>query len=151
MDNLTNQIQSVLGDSSPIETSPSLEEQINQIVPNGDSKVLSSEGDQNYNGYCESFVEKMNDLPNMGGSAKEAWDNYSKQGKAVQGTAGIKEGDLIYFAPDSSNENFGHTGIYQGNNKMVSATYDGVKPTDLNDWLLQTGQSILGYVPMGGK
>ena len=59
--------------------------------------------------------------------------------------------DLVYFSPNASNEGYGHTGVYSGNGQMISATDNGVKQSNLGDWLKQTGQKILGYVPAAGR
>lgn len=104
-------------------------------------------GDQSYDDYCQQFVEqvtygKSGIFPN----ANDAWNSYSQSGQAQQGMKGIQPGDLVYFAPDQSNNFEGHTGIYQGSNKFVSATYNGVQSNDLNSWENQTGQQVLGYV-----
>ncbi len=106
-------------------------------------------GDQSYNGYCQQFVEQVA-LGRTGvyPSAVEAWNGYTQSGKAKSGIAGAKPGDLVYFAPDPSNGNYGHTGIVTGNNKFISATYSGVKEADLSDWQKQTGQQILGHVTL---
>lgn len=104
-------------------------------------------GDQDYIGYCESFVEGVTGEGWKGTSAIDAWRNQSD--KAVVGTKGIQPGDAIYFYPDESNQNFGHTGIYAGNNKFISATDNGIQQYDLNDWHDLTGQEILGYIPQG--
>lgn len=120
------------------------------VNPDDVAKAMADSGDQSFDGYCQAFAEKMTGAPNMGGSAAEAWNNYSKQGRAVPSVQGMNPGDLIYFAPDNSNQGYGHVGIYQGDGKFVSATYHGVQSNDLSDWQKKTGQQIVGYVPQGG-
>lgn len=120
--------------------------------PDDVSSALNDTGDQNYNGWCQAFVEQVGGVrpPTPSASAIEAWNSFSQHGKAVPGTQGLRPGDLIYFSPNTSNNNDGHVGIYQGNNKMVSATDNGVKASDLSQWQQETGQQILGHVPQGG-
>lgn len=133
--------------------SPSMQNVIGQVSqavnPDDVAQAKADLGDQKFDGYCQTFVEKMTKSPIMGGSASQAWNNYSKQGQATPGVQGMQPGDLIYFAPDNSNHGYGHAGIYQGNNQFVSATYKGVRSNDLTDWQKKTGQQILGYVPQG--
>lgn len=116
------------------------------LQPQDISNAKQDLGDQSFAGWCESFAEKMAGKPNMGKSASEAWDNFVSQGKAQTDLGNIQPGNLIYFAPDESNQGDGHVGIYEGDNKFISATYAGVQEWDLNDWQKQTGQQILGYV-----
>lgn len=118
-------------------------------TPDDINNAQSYVGNQGYNGYCQTFVEQMTGSGWRGSSAIDAWNRYNQQGQAVEGTRGVKPGDVLYFSPNSSNENYGHTGIYLGGNKFVSATDNGVENYDLNDWRNLTGQDILGYV--GGK
>lgn len=103
-------------------------------------------GTNNYNNYCEAFVEQsMLGHTGVYPSAASAWQSQ----KGVQGTKGMQPGDSVYFAPDKSNNFYGHTGIYAGNGQFISATYNGVKQVDLNQWMQSTGQKLLGYVPSG--
>lgn len=106
-------------------------------------------GNQDYNGYCETFQEKMSGSPEMGTTAAAAWNNYAKQGDAVPSLNSAKAGDLVYFAGDGG---LGHTGIIsgkdsQGNITFVSATNNGVENVPVNQWLHSTGQQLLGIVP----
>lgn len=101
-----------------------------------------------YNGLCEKFVEQASyGKSGIFPSAIAAWTG--QQDKAIAGINGIKPGDAVYFNADSSNGGFGHTGIYLGEGKMLSATYNGLQESDLGSWQKQTGQKILGYVPLG--
>jgi len=109
-------------------------------------KARSLVGNTDYNGWCESFVEQMLGLPKMGGSAAEAWNN--QLNRAASGISGAKPGDPIYFAPDASNEGYGHAAIYAGNGKMISATDNGVAETSIADWEKETGQQLLGHVKL---
>jgi len=116
-----------------------------------DDVVTASQriGDQSDNGLCQAFVEEVQGSKQKYPSAADAWN--SQLSKARGSLAGIKPGDAIYFAPDQSNGGFGHTAIYKGNGKIVSATYNGVQESNLDSWVSQTGQRILGYIPYGGK
>ncbi len=111
------------------------------------AKAEADKGDQSYNNYCEAFVEKAAGLPNMGASATQAWDNYSKQGKAIAGDiTNAPRGAILYFAPDNSNYGDGHAGFSDGKGNLVSATSQGVKSIPISEWQKQTGQTPLGYV-----
>src|ERR1035437_8866889 len=102
-------------------------------------------GEKAYIGLCEKFVENAGGKDAQFASASAAWNG--QQGKAVKGSLnGIQPGDEVYFAPDKSNENYGHTGIYAGNGQFISATDNGIKQVDLGSWIQQTGQILLGYV-----
>jgi len=108
--------------------------------------ALKDVGSQAFNEFCQKFVEQAT-LGHSGvyPSAIAAWN--AQQDKARPGLNGINTGDLVYFAPDQSNGNFGHTGIYTGNGNFVSATDNGVKQLGIGDWMKSTGQRPLGYIP----
>ena len=112
------------------------------------AKAKADQGDQSYNGYCESFAEQVAyGKQNIYGSAAEAWSNYVNSGKARGGDVQkAPKGAMIYFAPDASNWGDGHVGFSDGQGNLVSATSQGVKSIPLNDWIKQTGQTPLGYV-----
>ena len=93
--------------------------------------------------------EKTTGRSGIYGSAIEAWQQQQK--KAVQGINGLREGDAVYFTPNSSNDGSGHTGIYTGNGRFISATYNGVEENDLQEWQNRTGQNVLGYIPQRGN
>lgn len=121
-----------------------------QSTPPGDVKNAEENlGNQDYDGYCETFQEQMSGSPDMGDTAADAWDNYVQKGKAVGGLQDAKAGDLVYFAGDGG---LGHTGIISGKDKngnttFVSATDNGVENLPVNEWLQSTGQQLLGIVP----
>lgn len=118
-----------------------------QSILNTASQYL---GTQDYRNYCEAFVEQATQgHTGVYPSAIQAW--MAQRNNAVQGIQGIQPGDTIYFGADSSNGGYGHTGVYIGNGQFISATYNGVKQTDLTSWLKSTGQQLLGYVPSGGE
>lgn len=115
--------------------------------PGDITRASAQTGSQDENGECQKFVEQM--VYGHAGifpSAIDAWDAYAKDGQARMGTQGVKPGDLLYFAPDKSNQDAGHTGIFMGGDKFISATDNGVMPYSLTDWQKQTGQQLLGYV-----
>jgi len=100
-------------------------------------------GDREYIGYCEKFVEQVTKgTTGIYPSAIDAWNQ--QQDKAVTGLDGVQPGDPVYFAPDSSNQGYGHTGIYAGDNQFVSATDNGIQQNDLGKWQQSTGQQVLG-------
>lgn len=102
-------------------------------------------GEAAYIGYCQSFVEKVSGSGWQGGSAIEAWQNTPNK---VSGLQGIQPGDKVYFSPDASNSGYGHVGVYAGNNQFISATNNGIEKQDLSQWQQNTGQRVLGYVPV---
>lgn len=104
-------------------------------------------GKKEYIGYCQQFVRELGGTT-RGASAIQAWNSAPNK---VVGTQGIQPGDLVYFSPNSTNQGFGHTGVYEGNNKYISATNSGVLRNDLNAWQTATGQKLLGYVPQGER
>lgn len=104
-------------------------------------------GKKEYIGYCQRFVERMGGTT-QGVSAIDAWNRSQNK---VQGTQGIQSGDLVYFSPNQSNQGYGHTGVYEGDNNFISATYGGVQRSNLADWAKQTAQKILGYVPQSER
>ena len=127
---------------------------INQsVTPNNISVAQQQLGNTNYNDLCQKFVEQMTmGRTGVYPSAIHAWNALAS--KAYAGLGGIKEGDVIYFAPNASNRGWGHTGIYKGNNQFISATDNGVQVNDLNNWQQTTGQQVLGFVPresIGGQ
>jgi hypothetical protein len=101
-------------------------------------------GVKKFIGYCQAFVNRVSGGKTSGASAIEAWN---KAPTRIQGTQGIQPGDLVYFSPNASNRGYGHTGIYEGNGKFISATNSGIRSSDLMGWLKSTGQKLLGYVP----
>lgn len=118
------------------------------ISDNNVSTAQSSEGRQDLNGYCEQFVEDATFGQNgIFPTAADAWTNYVKSGEAYQGdVTKAPAGSLIYFAPDASNSNEGHTGVLDGKGNMISATDYGVQQISVAQWMQQTGQKPLGYV-----
>lgn len=105
-------------------------------------------GTKKFIGYCQSFVRQVTGGKTTGASAIQAWNRAPQK---VQGTQGIKPGDLVYFSPNTSNRGYGHTGIYAGNGQFISATNSGIKQTNVLDWMKTTGQRLLGYVPGSGS
>lgn len=112
------------------------------------SNAQSDIGDQQFNGLCERFVEQ-NTFGKSGlfSSAADAWQGYSKQGKAYQDDPeNAPAGSMIYFAPDESNSGDGHVGISDGKGNIIAATSRGVAQTPISFWTKMTGQKPLGYV-----
>ena len=78
-------------------------------------------------------------------SAEAAYEAYSKAGQTIDAQE-AKPGDLIYFKPDNTNQYAGHVGILKGGGQMESATYSGVKTSNIASWIKATGQQIAGIV-----
>lgn len=122
------------------------------LLAGGNPKILDQAkrylDDQNYIGLCERFVEKVTKgATGLFPSAIAAWQG--QQDKASTDLSQLKAGDSLYFAPDQSNGGYGHTGIYEGNGNMISATNSGVKSTPLDKWVSSTGQKVLGFIRNG--
>jgi hypothetical protein len=94
-------------------------------------------------GYCESFVEQAAGIQPQGATALDAWNNFVQNGKAYQNANEAPAGSFIYF--NDPNQPDGHVGISEGNGNFISATYNGVREDNLQDWEKQTGQQPLGY------
>lgn len=151
MPDIATTIQSILSGGSSPQSGNSPAQTISSqssSLPQDAQEAMSDLGDQSYDDYCQNFVDNVLQTPaqNRAPTAADAWNNYAQSGRATQGLDGIQPGDILYFAPDSSNGNEGHTGIFTGNNSFVSATYNGVQNNNLDDWGKSTGQQILGYV-----
>ena len=67
-------------------------------------------GQAKFIGYCQSFVRQATGGATNGASAIDAWNN--AQNKVQGSVQGMQPGDLVYFTPNASNNNYGHTGIY---------------------------------------
>ena len=106
-------------------------------------------GKKEYQGYCQKFTRLSQGInESQGGTAIEAWNNIQNK---KPGLSGINPGDPLYFSANASNEGMGHTGIYSGNNKFISATDNGIKEYSIPEWQQMTNQSIMGYVPGGNN
>lgn len=109
------------------------------------AKQLMDNPPEDYTGKCQRFVEQATyGKTGLNYSANTAWQNAQDK---VESLKGIKKGDLIYFAPDSSNGFDGHVGIYEGNDKFISARDDGIKEDTIHNWNKTTGQVAVGYIP----
>ncbi len=86
-------------------------------------------GSQNWNGLCEKFVENAY---GTSGQYPTAQDAYNKLHTSTNWSPNI--GALVWFAPNASNGNAGHIGIYIGQNQFISATYNGVQINDMTSW-----------------
>ncbi len=103
-------------------------------------------GNQDYNGYCQTFVEKIMGTPKMGATAADAWNNWVDKGSAHPDAAKAPAGSAVYFAPDASNKGAGHVAIADGKGSIIGATDNGVAKYSLTQWTKTTGQKPLGYV-----
>jgi hypothetical protein len=83
-------------------------------------------GRQDWNNWCERFVEEAYGTKNVFPTAADAGRALvTSRGKNAWRDAPV--GSLLYFAADETNEFNGHAAIYAGNGKMISATPSGVK------------------------
>jgi uncharacterized protein YycO len=110
-------------------------------------KAKQSLGNKDFIGLCEKFIEQVTQgKSGLFQSAVAAWDHYTKSGQASPGLTNAKAGDMIYFAPDKSNHNYGHVGLLDSGGNLISATNSGVKSIPLQKWTEATGQKVLGVV-----
>ncbi len=108
-------------------------------------KALKELGSQDYNGLCEKFVEMAQ---GVSGKFASAYDAFTKNKDQIQtDMSKIVPGAQIFYAPDKSNSGWGHTTIYKGNGDQIGATYQGVKTSNIQDWVSKTGQKLLGWLP----
>lgn len=123
---------------------------VNSGQPQDVKTADAQQGNSDLNGYCETAVERWAKLPNMGATAKDAWNNWAQKGKASPGLNGAQPGDILYFGPNDGNSNEGHAALFEGrdpkgNPIMVSATDNGIQRDDVNHWS-QNVAPLLGYV-----
>jgi hypothetical protein len=100
-------------------------------------------GNQDYNGWCEMFVEQMAGLPVMGGTALDAWTAWAAQGRGKAGQYPQVPGDLVYFRYGKT----GHVGFYAGAGQFISALDDGVREMSMSEYAQYNEAPYLGYVP----
>lgn len=110
-----------------------------------DSKALawakSQLGKKEYENYCQLFARTASGQESQGPSAIAAWNN--QKDKGLPGIVGAQPGNLVYF----NGGQYGHAGVYSGDNKFISATPWGVQENNINDWEQKTGQQLLGNLP----
>lgn len=106
-------------------------------------------GSQDENGECQQFVEQMTTGHSGIFPSATAAANYYQQNGQMKPISQAKPGDMIYFSDPSQPD--GHVGIISDTNgDFVSATYNGVQTNNLQSWLNETGQQVLGVVTPGG-
>lgn len=148
---MDNAIQSILQKNNiSAADSSSSDDQIQSVlqkngVQSGSTAADSAIGDQNDNGYCQRFVEKQ--LTGHAGiypSATAAYQDQLQKGNLNSDFSQMQPGDALYF--EDPNQPDGHVGIVDGPDSMVSATYNGVQPSKISDWLRATGQRPVGFI-----
>lgn len=101
---------------------------------------------QDFIGLCERYVEKV--TKGVTGLYSSAIDAFNKQKDQVRTDfQNMPAGSQIFYAPDQSNQGYGHTAIALGNGRQIGAQNNGVKESDIAQWQKATGQQILGYLP----
>jgi len=98
-----------------------------------------------YAGYCQQFVDDQTGATQRYPSAAATWNAKVQQGQANTDLSKMKPGDVVEFAPDSSNGNMGHAALVQKNGDLKMATYNGVQTFSLKDWTTHTGQVPQGF------
>lgn len=99
----------------------------------------------NYAGYCLQWVDDQQGNKNRQPTAYADYQTHLNNNDINTSSDNIPKGARVYFSPDSSNGNMGHVGISNGDGTFTSATDNGVKTYNLNDWEKYTGQQYLGF------
>lgn len=90
---------------------------------------ISQQGSQNWDGYCELFVENAYGTSGQYPTAQAAYNalhTSSSWSPAI--------GALVWFVPNSGNSYDGHVGMYIGQGYFISATDNGVAIYSLSYW-----------------
>jgi hypothetical protein len=88
-------------------------------------------GSGNWNGWCDRFVANAFGRSSSGYySAWDHWNDLVNRGLAHPGDTNVPYGALAFWGPVSGNQ-YGHVGIGVGGGQVISATYNGVRQTDL--------------------
>ncbi len=156
---MDEQIQQILQQANSSQTTPDSSQQANDpisaimqsagVAPQNPSDVNNAQqaiGKTDDSGYCQRFAEKVTNSKEHFPSAVAAWNAYVKQGKAYQDVSKAPPGSLIYYAPDASNEGFGHVAVTDGKGNQIGATYKGVQQDSVQNWQQATKQVPLGFV-----
>jgi len=111
------------------------------------AKQLMRDNPRGFIGLCQRFVE------NVAGTSGQ-YPSAIAASNAIEGStdwANMQPGDTIYFTPNAGNEGYGHAGIYAGNGMFINPGPSGVQTSSLTDWMNQTGQRLIEYIPQGGN
>lgn len=104
-------------------------------------KAKSLIGSHNYDNYCQRFVRICYEAAGIYGSAESAVAA-CKKWKVSGSKSNIPVGAAVYY---SNNNQYGHVGIYIGNNKIIHA-WSGVQITSID-----VPKGFLGWGWQGGK
>lgn len=121
------------------------------INPKGTSpmvKVGKAIQDPSYAGYCQQFVDDQTGAKERYPTAYATWQAKVQGGQAQTDISKAKPGDVIEFAPDSSNRNLGHAAIVTSTKNGIQlkmATYSGVESYNLKDWMKYSSQVPVGF------
>lgn len=99
-------------------------------------------GNKDFIGLCEAWVEQATGAPRKFASAIDDWNKTTDK---IQGLNGVQAGNKVYFAPDKSNQGYGHVGLLDEKGNLLSSTNSGVQSIPLDQWIASTGQKVLGY------
>ena len=122
---------------------------INPNIDKAKQYVGNQDANDSYAGWCQKFVDDIQNIPQEQRQTS-AIDTFKNNSNSVVDPSlnGIQPGDKIYFDAAPSNEGNGHVGFYEGNNKFISATDNGIVDNkNINEWTNENNQSILGYIP----
>ncbi len=109
------------------------------------SQVGAALDGSSYAGLCQQYVDDQTGAKQRYPTAIATWQAKAQSGQAHQGLDGIAPGDVVEFAPDSSNGGSGHAAIVDGDGNLNMATYGGIKQIPLDTWVKHSGQTPLGY------
>jgi cell wall-associated NlpC family hydrolase len=91
--------------------------------------AINQQGSQQWNGWCERFVENA-----FGTSGRYLTAQAAFNALHISTNWSPNIGALVWFIPNAGNQRAGHVGIYVGQNYFLSATYSGVKIMDMSYW-----------------
>lgn len=98
-----------------------------------------------YAGYCQQFADDTTGTKERYPTAIATWQAKVKGGQAQTDVNKAKEGDVIEFAPDQTNQNLGHAAVVQKDGSLKMATDNGVQSFTLKEWTTHSGQTPLGF------
>ncbi len=112
---------------SPAEAAMSLAMKLLRAEAWAKSQVGSTAYGTGRNTLCQRFVENAYGTSGRYPSAIAA-------ARALPRFSRGARGQMVFFAANSSNGGFGHSGIYIGNGQMVSVTTSGVRISSVSGW-----------------
>lgn len=114
------------------------------------SQIGQANQTPSYAGYCLQYVDDQTGNTNRQPTAYADYQANQQSGN-IKTSGTPPKGARVYFAPNSTNGNMGHVGISDGNGEFTSATDNGVKTFNIQDWDKYAGQQFIGWAPPNSK